>query len=81
MLSSHLQPSLQRQRWPFSYLIARDAFPSGLFLNPCNSIRSLLCQGVLQLSWVMSEDLPPLVGFASTRGFLLCPRNYMLLDS
>lgn len=65
----------------FLYLIALDAFPSGPFLNPCNSIRSLLCQGVLQLSRVMSEKLPPLVGFASPRGFLLCLRREMVLDS
>lgn len=65
----------------FLYLIAFHALLSGPILNPCNSIHSLLCQGVLQLSWVTSEVLPPLTGFASTRGFLLCLRRDMPLDS
>lgn len=38
----------------FLYLIAFGAFPSGPSLNPCNSIRTLLGRGVLQLSWVTS---------------------------
>lgn len=67
----------------FLYLIAFGAFPSGPSLNPCNSIRTLLGRGVLQLSWVTSwfcifQGISPLSQEGDAFGFIM---SLILMDS
>lgn len=78
MLNSHLQPPLQRQRWPLGAKYPWICFITAPF---CTPMLTYSRQGVVQLGWITTEAIPPLVAVASARGSPLCPQLEMLLDS